>query len=138
MIEEGKKAPAFSLKDDSGKKVSLSSFKGKSVVLYFYPKDFTGGCTQEACDFRDQFPTIKKKKAMVLGISRDPVEKHAKFREKYELPFPLLSDEKGEVCNKYGVWKQKTLYGRKFMGIERTTVVIGPDGKIKRSSLRCE
>ncbi len=132
MLEEGKKAPAFSLLDEKGKKVSLKDFSGKTVVLYFYPKDFTSGCTQEACDFRDLHPKFKKKGAVILGISKDPVEKHAKFKAEYKLPFSLLCDEKGEVCEKYGVWKEKSLYGRKYMGIERTTVVIGPTGKVEK------
>jgi thioredoxin-dependent peroxiredoxin len=132
MLKEGDKAPSFSLLSDSGEKVSLKDFKGKTVVLYFYPKDMTPGCTLQACDFRDDYRGFQKAKAVVLGISRDTAERHQAFIEKYKLPFPLLSDESGEVCEAYGVWKQKSLYGRKFMGIERTTFVIGPDGKIKK------
>lgn len=131
MLKEGDKAPAFSLPSDEGM-VSLKDFKGKSVVLYFYPKDLTPGCTVEACDFRDNMARVKRKGAVVLGVSRDPVKKHSSFTEKHGLNFPLLSDEDGEVCNAYGVWKQKSLYGKKFMGIERTTFVIGPDGKITK------
>lgn len=130
-LQEGMKAPNFSLPSDSGKKVSLSELSDQYVVLYFYPKDMTSGCTTEACDFRDHYKKLKKL-ATVLGVSRDPVEKHEKFVSKYSLNFPLLSDESGKVCNAYGVWKEKSLYGRKFMGIERTTFLIGPDGKIKR------
>ena len=130
MLKEGDRAPAFSLVSDSGEKVSLKDFKGKIVVLYFYPKDMTSGCTQEACDFRDFTPQLKKSSAIVLGVSKDSVVSHQKFKEKYDLPFPLLSDDSGEVCEKYGVWKQKSMYGRKYMGIERSTFVIGADGKI--------
>jgi peroxiredoxin Q/BCP len=132
MLKEGSKAPAFRLLDGDGNKVALSDFKGKTVVLYFYPKDMTPGCTQEACDFRDQQAALKKAKAVVLGVSRDSRERHQKFTAKYELNFPLLADEDGKVCEAYGVWKEKSLYGRKFMGIERTTFVIGSDGKIKK------
>ncbi len=132
MLKEGDKAPAFRLKADDGRELSLKDFKGKRVVLYFYPKDMTPGCTQEACDFRDGAAKFKKGKAVVLGISRDSVERHRKFKEKYDLDFPLLADEDGAVCEAYGVWKQKSLYGRKFMGIERTTFVIGADGKIEK------
>ncbi|MBI1859856.1 MAG: thioredoxin-dependent thiol peroxidase [Deltaproteobacteria bacterium] len=131
MLKEGDKAPAFSLPTDSGETVSLKDFKGQTVVLYFYPKDMTPGCTIEACDFRDSLARFKKKKAVILGVSRDSTERHGKFREKYDLNFPLLADEDGTVCKAYGVWKEKSLYGRKFMGIERTTVVIDPQGKIQ-------
>lgn len=132
MLKEGDKAPSFSLASDSGKTISLKDFKGKTIVLYFYPKDMTPGCTLEACDFRDQQAKYKKAKTVVLGVSKDSVERHVKFREKYELNFPLLSDEDGKVCEAYGVWKEKSLYGRKFMGIERTTFIIGPTGKIEK------
>ena len=131
MLEVGKKAPAFKLPDASGKKVSLSDFKGKKVVLYFYPKDMTSGCTQEACDFRDSFPDFSKLKTVVIGVSADSASLHQKFTEKYSLPFVLLSDENKEVLEKYGVWKEKSMYGRKYMGIERTTFVIDEDGKIQ-------
>jgi peroxiredoxin Q/BCP len=132
MLKEGGKAPAFSLMSDEGEKIKLADFKGKTVVLYFYPKDLTPGCTQQACDFRDANAGFKKGKAVILGISRDSVERHGTFKSKYDLNFPLLADEDGKVCEAYGVWKEKSLYGRKFMGIERTTFVIGPDGKIKK------
>lgn len=132
MLKEGAKAPAFSLPDDSGKKTSLADFKGKKVVLYFYPKDMTPGCTTEACDFQAALSDYKKKKSVVLGISRDSVARHEKFKEKYGLAFPLLSDEDGKVCAAYGVWKEKSLYGRKFMGIERTTFLIDSKGKIAK------
>jgi peroxiredoxin Q/BCP len=132
MLKAGDKAPAFNLMSDSGKKISLKDYAGKRVILYFYPKDMTPGCTVEACDFRDEHPNFKKAKAVVLGISKDSVDRHQKFIEKYELPFPLLSDADGKICEAYGVWKEKSLYGRKFMGIERTTFVIGPTGKIEK------
>lgn len=131
MLKVGDKAPAFTLKDDTGSPVSLRDFKGKKVVLYFYPKDLTPGCTVEACDFRDASVQMKKKKAVVLGVSKDPVSMHEKFRDKHELNFPLLSDEDGKVCEAYGVWQQKSMYGKKYMGISRTTFVIGPTGKIE-------
>lgn len=129
-LKVGIKAPQFKLTSDEGETVALKDFIGKTVVLYFYPKDLTPGCTQEACDFRDSFAAIKKCGAVILGVSKDSPETHKKFKAKYDLPFPLLSDEDGKVCQAYGVWKEKSLYGRKFMGIERTTFVIGPAGKI--------
>ncbi len=131
MLKEGSKAPAFKLESEKGP-VALKDFKGKTVVLYFYPKDLTPGCTVQACDFRDNLAKVKKAGAVVLGVSKDPIEKHGRFREKYELNFPLLSDEDGKVCKAYGVWQEKSLYGRKFMGIVRTTFVIDPAGKIKK------
>ncbi len=132
MIKEGTKAPSFSLPSDGGESISLKDLKGKKVILYFYPKDMTSGCTLQACDFRDLFPKFKKSKAVVLGVSRDSVERHGKFRDKYELNFPLLADEDGKICKAYGVWKEKSLYGRKFMGIERTTFVIDEKGVITK------
>lgn len=132
MLSEGKKAPQFTLPDSYGNKVSLKSFLGKKVVLYFYPKDMTSGCTQEACDFRDSSPDFKKLKTTVLGVSVDPVDKHKKFTEKYELPFTLLSDEDKKVVEKYGVWVEKSMYGRKYMGIVRTTFIIDESGKIQK------
>ena len=131
MLEVGKKAPLFTLPDSSGKKVSLKDFEGKKVILYFYPKDMTSGCTQEACDLRDSFPNFKKLKTVILGVSTDPVASHKKFAEKYNLPFTLLSDEQKEVVEKYGVWKEKSMYGKKYMGIERTTFIIDENGKIR-------
>lgn len=130
MVEEGKKAPSFSLSDGNGKKVSLNDFKGQKIVLYFYPKDMTSGCTKEACGFRDSFPNFKKLKTVVLGVSPDSVQLHKKFSDKYELPFTLLSDDKKEVVEKYGVWKEKSMYGKKYMGVERTTFIIDEEGKI--------
>ncbi len=132
MIKESTKAPLFTLPDQNGKKVSLNDYKGKNVVLYFYPKDDTSGCTKEACQFRDAFPKFKGLDAFIIGISPDSVESHKKFEQKYNLPFTLLSDEKKNVIEKYGVWKEKSMYGKKYMGVERTTFIIDSDGKIKR------
>jgi len=132
MPEEGKKAPDFKLKDKDGNTVALSSFKGKNVVLYFYPKDDTSGCTAEACNFRDELPKFSKLNAEIIGISPDSSVSHKKFADKYELPFILLSDTEKKVLEAYGVWKEKSMYGRKYMGVERTTFVIGADGKIKK------
>lgn len=131
-LTEGSKAPAFSLKDDSGQTVRLSALKGKTVVLYFYPKDDTPGCTKEACSFRDGFKAIQKKGAVLLGVSPDSVESHKKFKTKFKLNFPLLSDDEKKVVAAYGVWKEKSLYGRKYMGVERTTFVIDGTGKIRK------
>jgi len=132
MVKEGQKAPAFELLDDEGKKVSLADLKGKQVVLYFYPKDLTPGCTIEACDFRDNLGAVKKKGAVVLGVSADPVKRHVAFKEKYKLTFPLLSDEDKGMLKAYGVWQKKKFMGREFMGIVRTTLIIGKDGKIRK------
>jgi peroxiredoxin Q/BCP len=126
----GSKAPDFSLPDGSGGTVSLSDLKGKTVILYFYPKDNTSGCTREACDFRDNISVISKKRAVVVGVSADSVSSHRKFADKFNLPFTLASDEKKELVKKYGVWKEKSLYGKKYMGIERTTFVIDGRGVI--------
>jgi thioredoxin-dependent peroxiredoxin len=132
MLKEGAKAPSFKLETDSGEKVSLADFAGKTVILFFYPKDMTSGCTQEACDFQSALAKIKKKNAVVLGVSKDGIASHQKFKTKEKLTFTLLSDAEGKACEAYGVWKEKSMYGRKYMGIERTTVVIGPDGKVKK------
>lgn len=132
MLEVGKKAPDFALPDQDGNKVSLKDFAGKKVVLYFYPKDNTSGCTKEACNFRDDFPKFKKSSAVILGISPDSVNSHKKFAEKYNLPFILLSDEDKKVLEKYNVWKEKSMYGRRYMGVERTTYIIDENGKIKK------
>ena len=132
MIEEGKKATAVSLKDQDAKNVSLNDFKGKNIVLYFYPKDNTSGCTKEACNFRDDFPDFKKLKAVILGISPDSIESHKKFADKFDLPFRLLSDEKKQVIEKDGVWKQKSMYGRKYMGVERSTFIIDNTGIVRK------
>lgn len=132
MIEPGKKAPAFTLLSDTGEKVSLSSLKGRKVVLYFYPKDNTSGCTREACDFRDNIALVKKSGAVVIGVSPDSVKSHTGFKEKYTLPFTLLSDEGKEMLEAYGVWKEKSMYGRTYMGVERTTVIIDSAGRVAR------
>jgi len=132
MVEEGKKAPAFSLKDQDGKKLSLNELKGKNIVLYFYPKDNTSGCTKEACNFRDEFPKFGKLKAVILGVSPDSVDSHKKFAAKYNLPFTLLSDENKVVVEKYGVWQEKSMYGRKYMGVVRSTFIIDKEGKIRK------
>ncbi|MBY0490900.1 MAG: thioredoxin-dependent thiol peroxidase [Gemmatimonadaceae bacterium] len=131
-IAEGTKAPDFTLPTDTGEELTLSSLKGQWVVLYAYPKDDTSGCTTEACEFRDLFPKFKKGKAVILGISPDPVKSHAKFKAKYELPFTLLADTEKTVLQAYEVWKEKSMYGRKYMGVERTTFVIDPKGKIAK------
>jgi len=131
-LEIGDKAPDFTLPTDGDGLVSLGKFKGQKVVLYFYPKDDTSGCTAEACAFRDMFPRFKKMDAVVIGISRDSVASHEKFKKKYELPFTLASDDKGKVTEAYGVWVQKSMYGRKYMGIERATFLIDEKGKIEQ------
>jgi peroxiredoxin Q/BCP len=130
--KEGSKAPAFTCVDDQDQEVSLTDFKGKTVILYFYPKDMTPGCTTEACDFRDSMSRLNKLDVVVLGVSKDSPESHRKFKKKEGLRFSLLSDESGKVCKAYGVWQEKSLYGRKFMGIVRTTFIIGPDLKIRK------
>ena len=132
MVEVGKKAPAFALESSDGGKVKLADLAGKIVVLYFYPRDNTPGCTVEAEGFRDAVPALKKLGATVLGVSKDSIASHCKFRDKYSLNFPLLSDPDGAVLEKYGAWGEKVMYGKKLMGIIRSTVVIGPDGKIKK------
>ncbi|QQR79239.1 MAG: thioredoxin-dependent thiol peroxidase [Candidatus Moraniibacteriota bacterium] len=128
----GKKAPQFSLPDQAGKMRSLKEFLGRFVVLYFYPKDDTPGCTIEACSFRDNFTALKKSRAVVLGVSIDPVKKHAKFAEKYSLPFTLLSDEAKQVVERYGVWGKKKFMGREYMGTHRVSFLIDPKGKIAK------
>lgn len=132
MIKEGMKAPDFKLKNQDGETISLKDYKGKNVVLYFYPKDNTSGCTKEACNFRDEFPKFKNLDAVILGVSPDSVASHKKFAQKYDLPFTLLSDEEKKVLGEYGVWKEKSMYGKKYMGVERTTVIIDENGKIKK------
>lgn len=132
MLKEGDRAPAFNVVADSGEKIALKGLKGKPVVIYFYPKDMTPGCTQESCDFRDDYSAFKRAGAVVLGVSKDPIESHKKFKDKHSLPFPLLADTDGKMCEAYGVWQEKSLYGRKFMGIVRTTFVVGPDGRIAK------
>jgi peroxiredoxin Q/BCP len=130
LIDPGKKAPAFSLKDQDGTTHKLSDYAGQSVILYFYPKDDTPGCTQESCEFQALRPTLTKKKAVVLGVSILDEKSKAKFAKKHGLTFPLLADAEHEVSEKYGVWQEKARYGRKYMGIVRTTYLIGPDGKV--------
>jgi peroxiredoxin Q/BCP len=132
MPEVGSKAPQFTLESQDGAKVSLKEFLGKKVVLYFYPKDDTPGCTKEACSFTDNFAKFKKQGAVLLGISADSVDSHKKFQRKHNLSITLLSDPKKEVINNYGVWKEKNMYGKKIMGIERTTFLIDENGKIAR------
>lgn len=129
-LTAGKKAPAFTLTADDGTKVRLSELKGKPVVLYFYPRDDTPGCTKEACAFRDQKAKLKKLGAQVLGVSTDSVESHQKFRDKYKLNFPLLADPDHKVSEKYGAWREKNMYGKKSMGIQRSTYLIDADGKV--------
>lgn len=130
-VDVGHKAPSFTLPTDGGGEISLDDFKGKPVVLYFYPKDDTSGCTAEACAFRDALPDFSRVKAEIIGISRDPVKKHDKFKAKYALNFPLASDEEGKTCEAYGTWVEKSMYGRKYMGIERSTFLIDGKGVIR-------
>ena len=131
-IEVGKKAPAFTLESSDGGSVKLADLAGKTVVLYFYPRDNTPGCTVEAQEFRDAVPALKKLGAIVLGVSKDSIASHVKFRDKFELSFPLLSDPDGKVLESYGAWGEKSMYGKKMMGIIRSTVLVGKDGKIAR------
>ncbi len=131
-LQSGDKAPDFNLRNDNDEAVKLSNYKGRKVVLYFYPKDDTPGCTAEACSFRDGFSEIQKRGVALFGVSIDTVESHKKFKEKFHLNFPLLSDADKKVVNAYGVWKEKNMYGKKYMGIERTTFIIDEDGKIKK------
>lgn len=131
-IEEGKKAPAFRLRDAEGERVALSDFAGRHVILYFYPRDDTPGCTKEACGFRDLWKKIEAQGAVVLGVSPDAASSHQKFRDKYRLPFPLLSDPEKKVMERYGAWGEKVMYGRKTQGVIRSTVWIGPDGVVRR------
>lgn len=132
-LKEGVKAPEFKLAASNGEQVALEDFKEtKRVVLYFYPKDDTPGCTVEACGFRDKVKSIEKEGAVILGVSPDGVDAHNKFIEKFNLPFLLLSDEDHKVCEAYGVWVEKNMYGRSYMGVQRATFVIGKDGKIEK------
>ena len=132
LVDPGKKAPAFNLKDQDGKTRRLADYAGRPVVLYFYPKDDTPGCTKEACAFRDNLPRFKPSKAVVLGVSILDEASKARFAEKYDLPFPLLADPDHSVAEKFGVWQKRSLYGRTYMGIARTTYLIGPDGKVAK------
>ena len=130
MLKVGAKAPEFSAETDGGEKIRLKDLRGKRVVLYFYPKDNTPGCTREACDFRDSYGEFQKKGTVVLGVSPDSVRSHDNFKKKFELPFPLVSDPEHKIAGAYGVWVEKSMYGRKYMGIERATFVIDEKGSI--------
>ena len=130
MIETGAAAPDFTVLTDDGSALTLSSLRGRPVVLYFYPKDDTSGCTVQACEFRDMFPRFDGTKAVILGVSPDGVKSHAKFKAKFELPFTLLADTEKSIATAYDVWKEKSMYGRKYMGVERTTFVIDAHGNI--------
>jgi peroxiredoxin Q/BCP len=130
-ISAGDVAPDFALPDDSGKVRTLSDFHGKTVLIYFYPKDDTPGCTTEACNFRDDYSAYEKAGVVILGISPDTVKSHVKFKSKFELPFPLLADDDHQVCQSYGVWGLKKFMGREYMGVLRTTFLVGPDGIVK-------
>jgi peroxiredoxin Q/BCP len=131
-LKEGEIAPSFEAQTGEGKTVRLADFLGRTVVLYFYPKDNTPGCTVEACSFRDNIAALEKRGAVVLGVSADSVESHGKFAAKFSLPFTLLSDADKEIAKAYGVWVKKSMYGREYMGMERSTFVIGPDGRITK------
>lgn len=129
-LEIGQKAPDFNLPSSEGGNLKLSSLKGKPVVLYFYPKDDTPGCTKESCDFRDNMGVLKRHGVVVLGLSKDSLKKHEKFIEKYDLNFPLLSDEEGKTIEAYGAWVEKSMYGKKYMGIQRSTYLIDDEGNL--------
>ncbi|MCZ2855954.1 MAG: thioredoxin-dependent thiol peroxidase [Candidatus Bathyarchaeota archaeon] len=133
MVREGEKAPDFTLQADDRKEVSLSDYRGKKVVLYFYPKDGTPGCTREAIEFKEMAKEFEREGAVILGVSKDSIKSHEKFKQKHDLPFTLLSDPEGKVLDLYGVWKKKSLYGRTFMGTERTTFLIDEKGIVKRT-----
>jgi peroxiredoxin Q/BCP len=130
-LKVGDAAPDFTMPCDGGGQISLKSLRGKKVVLYFYPKDDTSGCTMEACGFRDQLPDFSAADATVIGVSKDSVASHDKFKKKYALPFILASDESGEICEAYGTWVEKSMYGRKYMGIDRATFLIDPQGIVR-------
>ena len=132
MVKEGQAAPDFTLKDDEGNSVSLSDFSGHKIVLYFYPKDDTPGCTNEACEFRDEFAEFRTRGILIVGVSPDSPESHAAFKAKYGLRFALLSDPDKKVMKAYGVWKEKSMYGRKYLGVERTTFIIDGQGTINK------
>ena len=136
MVEEGQEAPDFELTTDSGEQVRLSGLRGKPVVLYFYPRDDTPGCTTQACGIRDAYGEFEERGAVVLGVSPDDEQSHVKFKEKYGLPFTLLADPEHEVSEAYGVWKEKNFGGKKYWGVERSTFVIDEDGKIAKAMLR--
>jgi peroxiredoxin Q/BCP len=132
MVSEGEPAPNFTLENDAGETVSLSDFRGKPVVLYFYPKDDTPGCTAQACGIRDAYGEFERAGAVVLGVSPDKVGKHVKFKEKYDLPFTLLADPEHEVAESYGVWGEKRYMGRTYEGVNRTTFLVAPDGSVAK------
>ncbi|MFQ5602373.1 MAG: thioredoxin-dependent thiol peroxidase [bacterium] len=132
MLQEGQRAPEFTVKNHENEEVSLSDFRGRNVVLYFYPKDNTSGCTKEACGFRDLRAEFERVNAVILGVSPDSVKSHRNFISKYDLPFPLLSDVDKEVVQLYGVWQEKSMYGRKYLGVVRTTYVIDSEGIIRK------
>jgi peroxiredoxin Q/BCP len=132
MLEEGKKAPAFSLKDQKGKTHALKDYLGQWVLIYFYPKDNTPGCTKQACMLRDNYSDYKKLDAVVLGVSKDSIESHEKFAKKFELPFPILADPETKMIQKYGAWQEKSMFGNKYMGIQRMSYLIDPKGKIAK------
>jgi peroxiredoxin Q/BCP len=132
-VDVGDMAPDFTLPTDGGGEISLSALKGKKVIVYFYPKDLTKGCTTQACEFRDSLPDFSAADAEIIGISKDSVSSHDKFKAKHELTFDLASDEEGTVCDAYGVWKEKKMYGKTYMGIERSTFLIDADGKIAQT-----
>ncbi|MGM0561540.1 MAG: thioredoxin-dependent thiol peroxidase [Pseudomonadota bacterium] len=131
-LEEGQKAPDFNMPTDGGGKISLSELRGRKVVLYFYPRDDTSGCTKEACGFRDSLPDFFGADAVVIGVSKDSVKSHDKFKDKHNLNFTLASDEDGSVCEAYGTWVEKSMYGKKFMGIERSTFLIDEEGVLRK------
>jgi peroxiredoxin Q/BCP len=135
VIEEGKPAPNFELQSDTGETVKLSDLQGRPVVLYFYPKDDTPGCTVEACELRDAYDVFRERGAEILGVSPDDVASHGKFKSKYELPFTLLADPEHEVAEKYGVWGERNSYGKKSMGIKRSTFIIDSDGNVARAMM---
>jgi peroxiredoxin Q/BCP len=132
MLTVGHLAPDFTLPTDSGEELTLSSLRGRPVVLFFYPKDDTSGCTTEACEFRDLFPRFDASQAVILGLSPDSVKSHQKFKAKYELPYTLVADTEKVALQAYGVWKEKSMYGKKYMGVERTTVLVDADGRVAR------
>ena len=131
-LKEGDKAPDFTAKDQNGKTISLADFKGKTVILYFYPKDDTPGCTAEACDFRDNYQSLLSKGFEVIGVSTDGEKSHKKFETKYNLPFPLIADEEKNIVEAYGVWGEKSMYGKTYMGTTRKTFIIDADGNLKK------
>jgi len=132
QLKEGDKAPGFTANDQNGKSVSLSDFAGKDVILYFYPKDDTPGCTAEACSFRDNYQSLQQEGFEIIGVSTDDEKSHTKFVSKYQLPFTLIADNDKKIVEAYGVWGEKSMYGKKYMGTTRKTFIIGPDGRIKK------